>query len=553
MKKTYFIVLAILCASRFAEAQAPPPKFSVNGGARAVYFADRLSLNGDTVTLPRENSGHVLADLGVSVRPNAATEVQAMVRIRNDYGGFWGSGVSFDVRQLTVKGLIQNRFKYTVGDMDYALTPYTMFRTAPLLELFNGVPALQSLQQNMPGNDVFMNSNGSWRTQGASLDFGLQFRSGPSSLNNSLFAMRLRPGFGGAATEQWAYGGRSELKWKELPLRLGATLVAVRDMPGSSAQTDLYQSAVTTIDGSFGNGLLRLSWEAGMSDARFADTANTQKTDFFYTMKLTISKNWTVSYREVGPDFFSPSAQTTAYNPLAIPRSFRTIGNDRQLRDASIYDFSREAGLYRTSWNTALGNDQSNYLLLDPFGEATPNRRGFSLAWEKAELVSGLSINVKTDLFSEIRGSGTSTLTRFSRAELNLIYVYRNTAMKLMYRDQRSWRNSDNAEVPDLNVNQPWWSVNIGHQFSDELRLDVSLLQVQSRGFAFEAVRNAQNEIVDYNGRALDYREMLPVAALSYKAFGKSTLQLGMMASNISDTGNRLNIRSGFLAYFIQF
>jgi hypothetical protein len=118
-----------------------------------------------------------------------------------------------------------------------------------------------------------MNSNGSWRTQGASLDFGLQFRNGPSSLNNSLFAMRLRPGFGGAATEQWAYGGRSELKWNEFPLRLGGTVVAVRDMPGSSAQTDLYQSVVMSTDGDFGNGLLRLHWEAGTSMARFADTA----------------------------------------------------------------------------------------------------------------------------------------------------------------------------------------------------------------------------------------------------------------------------------------
>jgi hypothetical protein len=223
------------------------------------------------------------------------------------------------------------------------------------------------------------------------------------------------------------------------------------------------------------------------------------------------------------------------------------------LRDASIYDFTREAGLYRTSWNTTLGNDQSNYLLLDPFGEATPNRRGVSLGWEEKELLSGLSIGIKADLFSEIRGSGTNSLTRFSRAELNLIYVYRNTVLKAMYRDQRSWRNSDNAEVPDLNVNQPWWSVNVGHQFTDELRLDISVLQVQSRGFAFDAVRNAENEIIDFNGRALDYRETLPVAALSYKAFGKSTLQLGMMASDIAASGNRLHIRSGFLAYFIQF
>ena len=157
-----------------------------------------------------------------------------------------------------------------------------MLRTAPLLQVLNGMPALQLMQQNMPGYDVFMNPNGSWRTQGAALDFGLQFRSGPSSLNNALFAMRLRPGFGGAATEQWAFGGRSELKWSETPLRLGATLVEIRDMAGTSAQEELYRSSVLTTDGAFGNGLLRLNWEAGRSCRVHRQSTNHQNRLFLY-------------------------------------------------------------------------------------------------------------------------------------------------------------------------------------------------------------------------------------------------------------------------------
>jgi hypothetical protein len=40
--------------------------------------------------------------------------------------------------------------------------------------------------------------------------------------------------------------------------------------------------------------------------------------------------------------------------------------------------------LYRAAWSTTLGDDQSNYLLLDPFGEATPNRRGVTIGWQHA-------------------------------------------------------------------------------------------------------------------------------------------------------------------------
>lgn len=552
MKNIFLLVSLFAAVQSFG--QAPPPKFSLNGGARAVYFADRLSLQpGDTITLPRENSGHVLADLGVNIRPNAATEVLAQVRVRNDYGGFWGSGVSFDIRQLTVKGLIQNRFKYTVGDMDYALTPYTMFRAAPVLELFNGVPALQTLQQNMPGYDVFMNANGTWRTQGAALDFGLLFKQGPQKLSNSLFAMRLRPGFGGAATEQWAFGGRSELIWGEFPLRIGGTLVSIADLGGTSASTDLYRNTVLATDGSLGNGLLRLNWELGNSRSQFADTGNTVKSDYFYTIGLKVGKAWQVKYAEVGPDYFNPAAQTTAYNPIGIPRSFRNVGNNRDLRSASLYDYAREAGLYRAAWSTSLGNDNSNYLLLDPFGEATPNRRGVTLGWQPAQLVKGLSLSARLQWFSEIRGSGTTALTQFTRAEVTAGYQLKKVDAKLMYRHQTAFRANESAEVPTLSVQMPWLSANLGYQLSNDLRFDAGLIQVRNNGTGFNAVRNAQNEIIDFTEVNYDYTETLPVVSVSYKVFGKSTLQAGMLMSNVARAGQDRSIRSGFLAYFIQF
>ena len=50
-----------------------------------------------------------------------------MFRIRNELGGFWGGGVSFNVRQLTLKGVAGNKVKYEVGDIDLKMTPYTLF------------------------------------------------------------------------------------------------------------------------------------------------------------------------------------------------------------------------------------------------------------------------------------------------------------------------------------------------------------------------------------------------------------------------------------------
>lgn len=50
-----------------------------------------------------------------------------MIRIKNQLGGFYGAGVTFDVRQLYVKGIISNVVRYQLGDINYKLTPFTFY------------------------------------------------------------------------------------------------------------------------------------------------------------------------------------------------------------------------------------------------------------------------------------------------------------------------------------------------------------------------------------------------------------------------------------------
>jgi hypothetical protein len=167
--------------------------------------------------------------------------------------------------------------------------------------------------------------------------------------------------------------------------------------------------------------------------------------------------------------------------------------------------------------------------------------------------VKGLSLSTRLQWFSEIRGSGTSALTQFTRAEVTAGYVWRKIDAKLMYRHQTAFRENNDAEVPTLSVQMPWLSANLGYQLTNDLRFDAGLIQVQNRGTGFNALRNAQNEIIDFTEVNYDYTETLPVLSVSYKVFGKSTLQAGILLSNVQQAGIDRSIRSGFLAYFIQF
>jgi hypothetical protein len=158
-----------------------------------------------------------------------------------------------------------------------------------------------------------MNPDGTWRTQGASVEWGFRYKKGPESHRTNLFAMRLRPALGGAQTEQWASGGRTALTWKTF--FVGANAVLVQDVPGTSPATLFYRNAVATVDAGWSvNRMgLKLHGEGGISRTDWAVANAPAKGDYFYRMTLSGARlRWSIGYRDIGPDFFSPSAQTTA-------------------------------------------------------------------------------------------------------------------------------------------------------------------------------------------------------------------------------------------------
>ncbi|MGB0431545.1 MAG: hypothetical protein ACPGLV_13810, partial [Bacteroidia bacterium] len=104
------LLLIFLSVSVSAIAQDTTRKVWLSGAARGVVYGDRYSPTDsvDNVTPNRLNSGHTMVDLAANIKPNRNTYINATLRVRNDYGGFWGGGVTFDLRQLYVKGVVAN-------------------------------------------------------------------------------------------------------------------------------------------------------------------------------------------------------------------------------------------------------------------------------------------------------------------------------------------------------------------------------------------------------------------------------------------------------------
>jgi len=105
-------------------------KIRFNGLGRTLL--SRTGIEGDVVqadtnTIDRLTDGEFLLDLAVNATPNKSSEVQTIIRLRNEFGGFFGAGMSVEVRELWARGIIADFVKYRVGDMDVVMSPYTLF------------------------------------------------------------------------------------------------------------------------------------------------------------------------------------------------------------------------------------------------------------------------------------------------------------------------------------------------------------------------------------------------------------------------------------------
>lgn len=568
VSRSWLSALLVL-SSTATWSQEYQPKFSLVGKARGVYFADRYQMPDDSTTMPRAHSGHVMADLGMRLVPNAQTEVLAMVRVRNDYGGFWGSGVTFDLRQLQVKGLIQDRIRYTLGDVDYALTPFTFHRPGPLMA---GIlpSTMAHMQQTLAGYDAFTTGYNTWRQQGGTVEFRTGFKRGPEHADQSLFAFRQRAGFGGQATESWAFGGSSRWKWNNFLNRsassiyTGVNVVSIRDIAGSSNATDLYGNTVITGSGQIPlHRNLSFSFEAGGSQTQWL--SGDQDADYMLHAKLGYFKGHmdkgisvhTLTYTEVGPDFYSPAAQTTPNISGLAPAAFTRIGNEKSIREWTYLDLFRESNLYKFRWNTSLGSDNNTYLIMDPRGIATQNRRtleGQSAVdvWKGGRLVSSAA------WAQEIRGQGTTKLTQFSRIDVALhqrVDVGHGAKFHARYRDQRAWRINVGDDVPDTRYSLPWWIFGAEYTLTKDARftLHAEYLQLAHSGFAFDILRNAENQVTDIQGGERSHMERIPSLSLKYTASENSDLTMGWLGSFVKTLDNQYSIQNLYVLYAISF
>ncbi len=542
------LLISLILASFQAVGQNE--KFQINGSARAYVFSNELDIDEalDSVTTRKANYGHTLLDLGVSIFPNNKTEVIGMFRIRNELGGFWGGGTSFNVRQLTVKGVAGNLVKYEIGDIDLEMTPYTLYNFDEE-GIVNEADAFK-IRRDVVHYDLFYKGN-SWRMQGAKTKFGLNFSKGIKGIDVTSFITRQRPAL---VDPERLYGGGTIKITQSDKLAIGFNSVSNFDITETIADSIRYRNGVHTMDVKYVIPASKktkyiVKGESGISSVKYENYSDPLApetiSDWFYDVSVKgvnteKGLSYELGYKDVGADFLSPGAQTKRVDYGKFPALYQQITNDVVGRSVNYTDvISGNAGnSIRISEELLAYN--AAYNNTTPYGVATPNRRGVYLNLNRKDSVEFKKSFLRFGMFRQSRGTGTTLAKTFMLAEAgtdvhlnDFLKWKREFKVNAGIRYESTSRSGEEFEKVDLNS----MLIDLGFSLEFAEKLDLlggaKLWTVSGNTFINE--RNRFNAIDDFNIVSYDFSENTLAGGLRYRFNDKNVLTVQYQTFNLED------------------
>ncbi len=526
-------------------------KFQINGASRAYIFSNQLNIEDeiDSITTRKANYGHTLLDLGFSLSPNSKTEVIGMFRLRNELGGFWGGGVSIDVRQLTLKGVAANAVRYEVGDIDLKMTPYTLFNN--LEEGVVNEGEVFSLRRDVVHYDMFYNDNNTWRMQGAKLDFGINSRKYFESINIKGFITRQRPTDGIMTPERIFGGGILSLKQSD-KLQININSANISDLNGTIQDSVQFKNNVTTIDGEYSqdlknNKVLKVKLETGISNTQHINNpdanAPLEQDDWFVDANTEINfKNkkmkLQLGYKDIGADFLSPGAQTRRINFSKFPSVYQQITNDAVGRAINYTDIISGNAENSFKISDELLPYFSAYNNSNPYGAATPNRQGIYAKFNHSDSNGIKDAFIKTSYLTESRGTGTAKKKQFLLIEagvdifLNKLFSFdKKIKIDAGIRYEKTLRNGENYEKIDLNSTLIDFGASFEISQNFDFLLGAKLWIVE--GNSFVNLRDQFNQIDNFGIVNYNFSENTYATGLKYSFSPRSSLSAHYQVFNL--------------------
>lgn len=421
MKKALYLSAMLLGLSGALKAQTD---FSISGLGRVVVTDNKLKgpiLDGDLSTPNKGVSGYILFDMKPTLKVNNNTHANAILRVKSPFGAFFGDQVQFEFRQFQIMGKINKYVDYQIGDINVEMTPYTVYAFSEMPHEFEA--EVFKIRRNIVNYENFVIGN-AWRLQGVQGFANIPVSKGLKGVYVNAFVVRTNATNESTVPDRILAGAKVNLKQSD-NFSIGGNYVGLQDITVKTSAYD-YVNHVLTGDAKISADLdavrLQLKGETGFSSfdyTRNADKVNVSYNDYFYDVNGNAVFNplklkLFAGYRNVGPQFSSPSAQTRRINVTSAPQLFPTVHNNTDPRAQVLYDRFTQENVYNRSINAVLYPFLPAYNLIFPYGDATPNRKGLTAGISSDTALKALTAEVRVDLFNEIIGEGVVETRKFT-------------------------------------------------------------------------------------------------------------------------------------------
>jgi len=533
-KLNSIILTTVLIACQFFST-AQQEKVWFGGLARSYFVRDANSFENDSTSAKSSSLGYNLIDLNTHINPLNDIEIFAQLRIRNEFGSFFGSGTDIVVRQLTAKGVIAKKIKFSVGDLFLKQNKFTLNNNDEELPFFNS--GFSSTYRDIIHYENFYLDN-RWRLQGLQTDFSYEFDRFIETIEFDFFITRPRGsssiGNGVTQSDMLISGGTMTSKISK-NLTFESNYVNLFEVP-SSGNTDIslrnpVLQGGLTYQNETSKAIFKQNIQTGYSKRGWLqfDSLTNQSIGMFSEISSSYSKidssfSFFIGGRYVDPNFRSSGSQTRRIDMREDNNNsiYPNYSNEQISRPITAFDIVTDPTIYNQDISPTLMSFNPMYSNSLPYGEATPNRVGVFTNFDLKTENKFLELNFNSSYLQEIIGQGTKEKRNFlflsGNSKLNLHEVL-NTNKKFIlsvsFINETTNRSGTTSEQIALNSKHLNFSTDL--EMLENIFLQLGLKQVNSLGNEFLTERIEFGEISTFNNINVNQKDNLYSLGLKYK------------------------------------
>ena len=541
MKRNILILIVFLSAMSL-HAQSNE-NIWFDGLSRSYFARDAIDKNmSDTLSAKNSSNGYNLLDLNTHVNPIKDLEIFAQLRIRNSFGSFFGSGTQISVRQLKAKGIINNKIRFSVGDLFLKQSKFTLYNYDEELSFF-GSQILKPYRDIIHYENFYIDNR--WRLQDIQTDFSFKFDRYIRNLDFDFFISRPN---GSSQINETTYtsdlllSGGSIFSKINKKLLLSLNHINLFEVSSSgtkniSVRNPVYDlSLLYSIDNTnyslkqkVQTGFSRRYWLHSELENEIEDTTSNETKGMYLEIdNRYIKKDSTLliklGYRYVDPDFRSAGAQTRRID--YIDGNNNTIypfyTNMSVPRQPSLFDLVSDEQLYNQDISSLLMAFNPIYSNILPYGDATPNRSGVYFNAKINNSNKLFLFKIKTGFYKEVIGQGALEKRSFrllkGALKMNLhksLNLKNELSFIVSSESERTDREGD--EVSSLNLISNHMSMSVNAELAKKFFVQASYKQFNANGNEFLIQRDNFGNITYYTPSQIDQKDHMLSIGTMYK------------------------------------